>query len=161
MAHAEALAKRWLSIAEERRAEIKSMSLQILKSANKDARKTTAIVRITHAHLLLSSFSHVLCVVHQVISKIAMVEIPHDKWLDVIDQLLNGLASYLSFMCIVLAHELHTYTAIKQTQNADLRAASFDALGYVCEEVRLLVSLCNHLAHCVCVSVCTGFWVST
>ena len=63
-----------------------------------------------------------------VVGKLAAIEIPRHLWPDLVDLLL---------------HNIHN------APNVDLKQATFEALGYVCEEVNSMMKMNGHMCRCV------------
>lgn len=87
----ESLAQRWIGLAPEARQHIKSSALNTLASSDRGARNVAG----------------------QIIAAIAVIELPHDAWPDLIDQLM-GFSSQ---------------------PNPQLKQATLQTIGYICEAI--------------------------
>lgn len=87
----ESLAQRWIGLAPEARQHIKSSALNTLAASDRGARNVTG----------------------QIIAAIAMIELPHNAWPDLIDQLMS----------------------FSSQPNAQLKQATLQTIGYICESI--------------------------
>lgn len=95
----DALAQRWIGLQEPARQHIKNSCMNMLASTDRGARNVAG----------------------QVVSAIAVIELPHDAWPDLIDQLMG----------------------FSNQPNAVLKQATLQTIGYICESI--VSSLCSPL----------------